>query len=207
MSINRFDHTLLRLFCIMGPTCAGKSTLLQQVQERQNESVGVVEVGKVLRDKYPPSYFEGQGAPKKTREEAWDICVSGIVHNWLAGRHQILIDGQPRSLDQVHQMAGILTHLRRRLDADQMPHNVDITYIYLYCHEEVSMMRASKRDGNSPEKLNLALKRIDNDRQRNHDIILEFLKHNTPLVVVDTSRISDFTLFVDKLTTTLFNQR
>jgi ATPase subunit of ABC transporter with duplicated ATPase domains len=86
---------------IMGPTCAGKSTFLNYAVEKDPGHVGLVEVGKMLRAKYPPSYFEGQAAPAKTQKEAWDMCEGRIRDHLAEGKTIVLVDGQPRSHDQV----------------------------------------------------------------------------------------------------------
>lgn len=94
---------------IMGCTCVGKSTLLTHAARNYPALVGLVEVGKALRAKYldpsspfyDPDYFKGQAAPKHTQVEAWDICERQIREHVAAGKRLILIDGQPRSLDQV----------------------------------------------------------------------------------------------------------
>jgi predicted kinase len=88
------------IFFIMGTTCAGKSTFLDDTLEKYKDDIGVVQVGKLLRAKYPPEYFEGQAAPEKTKIEAWNICYNTTNELVEEGKSIILIDGQPRDEEQ-----------------------------------------------------------------------------------------------------------
>lgn len=107
------EHDMLLVF-VMGPTCAGKSTLFDYVRKHAPH-IGLVEVGKMFRAKYPPSYFQGQAAPAHTREEAWQMCEGAIREHAAAGKLHVLVDGQPRSIDQVEACFTKLADFPRKL--------------------------------------------------------------------------------------------
>lgn len=86
---------------VMGPTCSGKSTFLRAASDFfEPGQLGLVEVGKMMRAKYPPEHFQGQAAPKHTAGEAWQMCVDAITAHQVEGKRLILVDGQPRDRDQ-----------------------------------------------------------------------------------------------------------
>jgi adenylate kinase family enzyme len=86
---------------VMGPTNAGKSTFLR-FAEATAPSVRTVNVGAVLRAKYPPEHFAGQNNPKHTADEAWQICDESVRRHLAdPACGLILVDGQPRDVPQV----------------------------------------------------------------------------------------------------------
>jgi hypothetical protein len=90
-----------QIIFVMGPTCAGKSTFLDAARDfYEPGDVGFVEVGKMMRAKYPPSYFAGMAAPKHTAHEAWEMCEGKIDDHRSAGKRIVFVDGQPRDEDQ-----------------------------------------------------------------------------------------------------------
>ncbi len=168
-------HT--NLFCVMGPTNAGKSTFLQYMRQYNPDRVGLVEVGKILRSRYPASYFEGQAAPTKTAEEAWMIMVSEIALYKAAGKSVIFIDGQPRAIEQVQRM------LKYYCDSE----DYECAFINLYAPEYIRRIRATKRDGHDSEKLSLSLARMAGDLPRLYEVISILMNNGQEVLTFDTS--------------------
>jgi deoxyadenosine/deoxycytidine kinase len=162
----------------MGPTCAGKSTLMQVLKQRLPDKIGLVEVGKELRAKYPPSYFAGQNNPAHTAAEAWDLCVAGIKREGDAGRTHILIDGQPRDVPQVRKCLNDFPGQPKR-------------FVLLTADLEVRRQRAIQGRGNDPENLELAMKRLTNDMIAYYAVLAELLLRGAFVDTYDTSGIEN----------------
>lgn len=161
------------LVCLMGPACAGKTTTITTVLEAAPGKVRAVEVGKRLRAKYGASHFKGQGNPKHTADEAWQLCVDGVREAEAAGAMVCLVDGQPRDIPQVDLMSG---------DAFAA-HTV--AYVLLTCDAEESRRRAAlTRSGDS---LELAMARIKNDREMYFDVLARLLQRGKRIRVIDTT--------------------
>lgn len=135
---------------VTGVTCTGKSSFLIYCSALKKE-IGVVEVGKELRKKYPPDYFEGSGAPKKTEKEAMKICLTGIGANIEQGKKIILVDGQPRRESQVSILLKNTAKYKR-------------LYLELVCSEEEQLRRMKLRFPNDKESLQLAQLRFYKDK-------------------------------------------
>lgn len=141
----------MKIFYVLGTTCSGKTTLIELAQQRFPETIGVIEVGKALRQKYPPSYFDGQGAPEKTELEALEIFESQLQAN----RHKrvVFVSGQPRRISQIQPTIG--------------------TYggevLLLYADDEVLEQRAKRRTGDNQE---LSLQRMKNDKMQIFDVLV-----------------------------------
>lgn len=165
------------VFFVMGPTCSGKSTLLRLLEKRiPEDQLGLVEVGKAMRSKYPPDYFKGQCNPKHTQEEAWRICEEAVNDHRDAGRSFIVVDGQPRDIGQVHLC------LSRFPFAD----GFRTEYILLDANLEERERRArATRSGADLETL--ALPRLTNDMVAYYGVLVELLKFQRRVMVFDTS--------------------
>lgn len=92
----------MQVIFLLGMTNAGKSTFIEGLKPYQH--IGAVEVGKLLRAKYPPSYFEGSMAPAKTAVEAMAMCQAGITEAAATGRKFCIVDGQPRDIPQAKML-------------------------------------------------------------------------------------------------------
>ena len=163
---------------IMGPTCSGKSTLLKFAETYEPKLVGLVEVGKILRAKYPPDYFKGQDAPTHTQEEAWELCEKTVFEHLNARKKLILVDGQPRCLDQVHKCLTRFVGL-------------PCSYVLLTADFEVRRERAKIKYANDPASLDLAMQRLTNDMISNYIVIAELLRFSIPISVIDTTKYLD----------------
>jgi adenylate kinase family enzyme len=155
------------LFFVMGATNVGKSTFLQSVKDAWPNDVHLVEVGKALRAKYPPEYFQGQGNPAHTQQEAIDLCFAGILDGEFLGRRYILVDGQPRDVGQAESIMKFdgCSSLRER------------AVIELVCPREERRRRAMNRDRSDGSSLALALERLDRDVLQLHEVLLAFTKY------------------------------
>lgn len=90
------------LLFMMGITCNGKSTLMQRTKEAYGDRVHLVGVGKLLRAKYPPGYFQGLGAPQRTEAEALELLREGVAAGVAnPAVRLLLVDGQPRRDSQI----------------------------------------------------------------------------------------------------------
>jgi predicted kinase len=186
------------LYFIMGTTCSGKSTFLNDAVKEYEDQVGIVQVGKLLRAKYPPEYFEGQAAPEKTKEEAWHICKEQVDLHMLQGKKIILVDGQPRDEEQANLC----------LDTWNKP-NIHKHFILLDAPLEVRKSRAEKRFSKKHKdykaNLKLAYNRLEGDCNNYYYVLKTLINHNTSIRYIDTSIVkkqynevlfSEFDIFV-----------
>lgn len=157
----------------MGPTCAGKSTLIKRLLETDPATVGAVEVGKMMREKYGEAHFKGQAAPEHTQAEAWSMYEDGIKACIRAKKGLILVDGQPRDVMQARKTNGLW----------RAPHRA--SFILIHARHDVREARARKdRKGDS---LELAVKRLDNDYRNCYVVMAELLARDEVVRVFDTS--------------------
>lgn len=156
---------------MMGPTCAGKSTLIDTLLAL-SDTVHPVQIGKLLRKKYGEDYFKGQGAPVHTQAEALQLYYDTINEGIALGKKVILVDGQPRDLGQARQMM-----------MDWPDHRV--TYLMVHADHEVREFRA--RAGRKPgPDLELAIARLTNDYKNCYVVMTELLRSGRQVDVVDT---------------------
>jgi hypothetical protein len=173
---------------ILGPTNCGKSTLINKM-----EKSGVfypVLIGKILRAKYPPEYFEGQAAPAKTDNDAWSIMVDEInsAHNSCKIP---MIDGQPRNSVQYQWCVR---------DYFNNP-EYDCKFIKLWASREERVRRAKLRDTDEA-KLALSMRRMDDDVLVLEDIVSKLqLNFPTSFLLVNTELDS----YLDKIDNWLIN--
>ena len=163
----------MKLVFVIGPTNAGKSTLIEAAKLRPGYAC--VEVGKAMRAKYPPEYFKGQGAPKHTAVEAWNIMLDGVHAAESAGKAWCLIDGQPRDIQQC-------------LDALALP--FDKKFLHLWAPKETLIDRVHRRDVADPERLKLSLARVDSDAAPLYEVTSMLQAAGASIVFFDTSRVS-----------------
>lgn len=163
---------------IMGTTCSGKSSFLSFASQAEPQQVGLVEVGKMFRAKYPPSYFRGQAAPKHTALEAWEMCENAVDEHLRRGTELILVDGQPRDFEQTHKCVASWPMVPRR-------------FVLLDCYLAEREARAEKRfdptDKDYAQKYELAMQRLRNDMQSYYIVIAELLKLDQKIEVLDTN--------------------
>ena len=165
------------IFFVMGTTCSGKSTFLNLAQEKLlgEDVVGLVEVGKMMRAKYPPEHFAGQASPEHTRHEAWEMCESSVFELAGYGKRVILVDGQPRDAEQVHLC-------RSRFNFPEF----ETHYILIDAAFAIREHRA-RRDRSGSDLEALAIPRLENDMKTYFTVLVELLKHNERIQIFDTS--------------------
>lgn len=157
---------------LMGPTCAGKSTLINRLLAISAD-VGAVEVGKMLRAKYGEAYFKGQAAPQHTQGEAWQMYQDGVKAKIAEGKKIILVDGQPRDIQQARDIVGLW----------HAPHRA--VYLLIHASEEVRAQRAvASRTG---DNLELAKARLKNDYENCYKVMVELTKAGEVYRVLDST--------------------
>lgn len=167
----------ISVFFVMGPTCSGKSTLLEELTHAISpDDLGLVEVGKMMRAKYPPEHFQGQCNPKHTQQEAWEMCESAIRGHKADGKTFIVVDGQPRDREQA------------RLCASRFPEEdgYNCEYILLDASLEERERRARiDRSGDDLEKL--AIPRLTNDMIAYYGVLVELAFLGKKVIPIDTT--------------------
>ena len=163
---------------IMGPTCAGKSTLIDQLQQR-SQDIYTVQIGKFLRMKYGAGHFGGQAAPLSTKQEAQDLYFEMINEGLSHGKKIILVDGQPRDLDQCRLMS-------------QCWPDHKVSFLLVHAEFEVRKVRAQAGRAQGPE-LDLAIQRLNNDYANNYIVMAELLCQGLDIHAVNTGLV-DFAI-------------
>lgn len=158
---------------IMGPTCAGKSTIIDQLQ-LLSDKVYTVQIGRMLRLKYGEAYFKGHGSPEHTREEAlkmyFELIEEGISHD----KKLILVDGQPRDVGQAKEMT-----------KHWVGHH-DAAYLLVTASHEERERRAKAGRKPGPD-LDLAISRLTNDYQSVYSVLVELIAQGVDIKIADTS--------------------
>jgi predicted kinase len=171
---------------LMGPTCAGKSTLIQRLLTIAPDRVHAVEVGKMLRAKYGEDYFKGQAAPQHTQKEAWEMYVLGVREGINAGKALILVDGQPRDISQAKDIIGLWRN----------PHRQSFVLIHASHEERERRARGTRAPG---PNLDLALARLNNDYKNCYVVMAELLKADEVIRVIDTSEMVDANALAEQM--------
>jgi hypothetical protein len=163
---------------MMGPTCAGKSTIIDRLQ-LLSEDVFTVQIGRLLRMKYGEDYFKGQAAPEHTRAEALELYFDTINEGLSYGKKIILIDGQPRDLGQAKTM---------------MSSWEDHKNAFVLIHADHDIREKRARSGRKPgPDLDLAVARLVNDYANTYTVLVELIAHDYPIDVINTG-LQDFDL-------------
>lgn len=177
------------LIFVIGPTNAGKGSLLAAAHRRSPGRVGLVEVGKMMRAKYldpasphyDPDHFKGQAAPKHTAEEAWQMMVDGLKANSAEGKSVILVDGQPRDIEQAERI-----HHKYELGYDW-----NVAFAHIYAPESLRLERALQRDAGDPAKLALSKARLQGDAVGLYEVMTRlFLYHSRVVTLLNEGMVS-----------------
>lgn len=145
-----------RLYYCLGTTCAGKTWLMERAQQRYPEIFGLVEVGKIFRQRYSPDYFKGSAAPEHTEREAVAIFQEEMAKQ--ASKPVVLVSGQPRRVSQIKPT--IQTYPG--------------TALLIYAEEEELRRRAGERGSQADIELSMA--RINNDRIQLYDVLFHLIE-------------------------------
>ena len=160
------------IYCIMGLTNSGKSTLIKELSNYP-ESHAVM-VGKIMRERHPPEFFKGRAELPETEPEVMEILHNGILEGYRKRAQHIFVDGQPRNLSQ-------LDYFRCTWAPDM------VTYITLWAPRKEREARAAKRD-KDPAALALSLARMDSELQNFIDVHMAIEAFGTTVKVFDTSK-------------------
>lgn len=162
---------------VLGNTGSGKTTVMELVCQRNPGVAFGISVGKVLRKRYPPNYFEGQAAPQKTELEAMQIYREFVdCHSAPeSSARLILVDGQPRKTSQVAACLQPPTQGWRH------------EFLLFHVGEDVRWQRLTKRDAASEEALALANQRLAGDYKNTYEVMIELARLGLELQIADTS--------------------
>lgn len=163
---------------VIGITNSGKSTFLERMKRLRHDQVNLVEVGKQMRAKYPPEYFQGQGAPEHTAKEAWAMMVEGVA----AGKGKFtLVDGQPRDIDQMEAIyAGYVNRPE-----------YECRFLHLTAPYTILAKRANFRDGADPARYELTMERLKTDARSLYFILSEIYARSPGLITTVNTHITD----------------
>lgn len=150
---------MCRIYYAFGVTCAGKDTLMDRAQELYPNLVGLVNVGKEFRKRYPPEYFQGKGAMLHTEREAIEIFETQLAEQ-RKDKKIIFVSGQPRMVAQIKETIGKYSG----------------TILWLHVSDETLKQRLEKRFVGDPGSYQLSLKRLSNDRIQLFDVVFELIK-------------------------------
>lgn len=153
----------MKLFYVMGVTCVGKDYMIEYAQRTYPDKVGIVQVGKEFRRRYPPEFFQGKGAMKSTEDEAFNIFVELL--NAAQDKKYVFVSGQPR--------------LESQVDRIMRPYPGEV--IWLHAPDDLLQERIITRFPEGSEKWEEARKlsfdRINNDKKQLYDVLFR-LKQN-----------------------------
>ena len=156
---------IINLIFFLGPTNVGKTTLIDY-SIKEFGAAGIF-VGRVLRAKHGEDFFQGQAAPDCTKVESLQIMDDEIQEAIKNNKELILIDGQPRSDDQ-------LQHILKKYIVTKTNHNVIPGFLLLHCSNEIRRERMLKRDL-TPEKKKLAEQRFFGDLPQVHKVVYDLI--------------------------------
>ncbi len=162
---------------LMGPSCAGKSTLINELLRIAPNDVAAVEVGKMLRAKHGEAAFAGQAAPAWSQAEAWNLYLEGVNAGIAQKCKIILVDGQPRDKQQANDIVG-----RWRA-----PHRSS----FVLLHAEHAERERRCRADNGNRDLEKRLQRLTNDYRNCYTVMVELMRANEVIRVIDTSTMAD----------------
>ncbi len=166
------SYELPLMVYVIGPTNAGKTTLMNMCV--LDPRITTIEVGKMMRAKYPPEHFQGQNNPAHTAVEAWQMYLDGVQegHNNPQCR-MIVCDGQPRDSKQTEAVLADKAHFK--------------LFLHLWAPDNVRAERAEKRDFGSPALLELSRARLVNDIPANYNVLVRLLNAQEKVWSVDTN--------------------
>lgn len=156
-----------QLVFVIGATNAGKSLFMDAAKEHDN--LGTVEVGRMMREKYPPEHFQGNAAPEHTVAEAWAMMREGIDAH--LDKRYIFIDGQPRDKKQAEDITRLWPAA---------------WFMLLAASHETREARAMQRDGDDPARMALTRARLDTDYRGLFDVLQVLITNKARLRVFDT---------------------
>lgn len=149
---------MTHLICITGPSCAGKSTLIDQIRALRPQWASI-HVGRELRRRYPPQHFAGRDARADTEAEVWEIFDQQLAEARASGAPVTLVDGQPRlathyirlqDRDRHWCLIELLPPLATLLERARARSGADATYSEMRIRSYVPQHRSAHRYGRAP---------------------------------------------------------
>ena len=160
----------MKITWVMGCNGVGKSTLMDTVDAGW-EQYGTIQVGRMMRAKYPPDHFKGSNNPKHTADEAWQMLLDGLAAHYVSGKKHVFVDGQPRDVKQVQDCLRLWP---------------DSNYLHLFASEESRSKRCEGRDGADPEKMKLAIARHESDMVNNYKVLCVLMEAGARITTNNT---------------------
>ena len=143
---------------VMGPTNVGKSHYIRHRQD-DFENVKVVSVGRYFRSIMNASEFKGNGdLPSLNAGEVMKRFILESVSGHDKGELVVLVDGQPRTVGQVHDIRELCEKLRSMFSF------VSVNFVVLKASDETRRQRMMSRD-KKKEDLDLSEARFIKDKQ------------------------------------------
>lgn len=155
------------LYYVLGTTCAGKDWFMEKAQELYPEDVGLVQVGKEFRRRYPPGYFQGSASPLHTEQEALNIFEEQL--DLVRDKRIVFVAGQPRRVSQI----------------DPTINKYQGQVLWIYAEEELLKERAHSRT-NDPAVTHLSLCRITNDKVQLFDVLYHLMAQEHAIIPIHT---------------------
>lgn len=182
----------MRVFSIGGATCAGKGTFLDYAQAQLGNRVYLVQIGKIMRTRHPPEFFDGKGAMQSTEAEVWEIFAEELTKGLADPNVRlILLDGLPRMGGQIPKLLSYFNSF------------VQYGFVFLHASQETRKKRVISRfpypgEENPPRppmpgetdkvknNRDLSDRRVTNDLIQIHDVLAEVTMAGFPINFVST---------------------
>lgn len=164
------------LVSVLGVTASGKTTFIDFAKKQCPDLVRSVNIGQILRAKYPPSYFEGKDSMPKTEQEVQEILEDYVREFNSSESEVLLIDGQPRTIHQID----FLEHLIDKYKLD------GIQYVWVDCLDAEREKRGTKRS-KTEDELELFNARKVGDKISVFEVLFSLLDRMDTVVTCDTS--------------------
>lgn len=166
-------HTILHL---MGANGTGKTALLRYLEQKAPKLFACVAVGQILRARHGDGFFKGLAAPEHTKVEAMGIYMDFIHDSIRAEVPVIVIDGQPRAIDQV------------RIIHEKFANRNDVALEFFLMHADHGTRRdrVLARDMHNEAAYELASARLDNDYRMMYEQMIELSRFGYDIEICDT---------------------
>ncbi len=163
---------------VIGATASGKSTFIDFAKKQYPDYFTSINIGQILRAKYPPEYFEGQGTLDKTEDEVRKLVEDAVKEFVSSDKQVLLIDGQPRNQDQIE----FLEVLQQRYEID------GTVFVWVSCTDGERERRGSSRSQTQGE-LELFNSRKIADKISIHNVLFDVLDRENTVITCDTSQM------------------
>jgi adenylate kinase family enzyme len=160
---------------LIGANGTGKTALLRYLELRP-DLFGCIAVGQILRARHGDGFFKGQAAPEHTKAEAMEIYLKFVQDQLWARRPVIVVDGQPRAIDQVRI---IDEYFRGRND-------VHLEFFLMHADHATRERRVWGRDILNKDAYALAMARLDNDYRMVYEQMIELSRLGYEIEICDT---------------------